>query len=96
MKCVIHTQHRRRQRMETLRDQAWNAILEQVVRTGRFELSDLPFKASERHTVRRVARSMERYDWLCRNSEHSPIWRAGPKAEMLMNLSEEKLSLAHS
>jgi len=78
----------------TLRDAAWNAILEQTVRTGRFRLTDLPFKESERSTVRRVCREAEAYSWLQRSSEGSSIWRAGPKAEMLMNLSEEKLRLA--
>lgn len=78
----------------TLRDQAWNSILEQVVRTGKFRLSDLPFKPEETATLRRVLRQMEVYDWLQRSSESSPIWRAGPKAEMLMNLSEQKLRLA--
>jgi hypothetical protein len=78
----------------TLRDETWNTVLEHVVRTGRFRLSDLPFKPEERSTVRRVLREAEAYGWLCRTSESSPIWRAGPKAEMLMNLSEEKLRLA--
>lgn len=69
-------------------------MLEQVSRTGRFKLADLPFKPEERSTVRRTLREAEAYGWLCRTSENSPIWRAGPKAEMLMNLSEEKLRLA--
>jgi hypothetical protein len=68
--------------------------LEQVVKTGKFKLADLPFKPSERHTCRRVLREMESYSWLSRDTEHSSIWRAGPKAEMLMNLSQEKLDLA--
>jgi hypothetical protein len=79
----------------TLRDESWNAALEQIVRTGKFKLTDLPFRPQERHTVRRVLREMEQYDWLQRESEGSSIWRAGPKAEMLMNLSEQKIELAH-
>lgn len=78
----------------TRRDEAWNAALEQIVRTGKFKLSDLPFRPEERSTVRRVLREAEEYGWLYRTSESSSIWRAGPKAEMLMNLSEEKLRLA--
>jgi hypothetical protein len=78
----------------TLRDEAWNSLLEQIARTGKFKLTDLPFRPEERHTVRRVLREAESYDWLCRSSEGSSIWRAGPKAEMLMNLSEDKLRLA--
>ncbi len=78
----------------TLRDSAWNAILEQTVRTGKFKLVDLPFKPEERATVRRVLREAEGYGWLQRTSEGSSIWRAGPKAELLMNLSEDKLRLA--
>lgn len=78
----------------TRRDEAWNAVLEQIVRTGRFKLNDLPFRPEERSTVRRVLREAEAYGWLCRTSDSSPIWRAGPKAELLMNLSEEKLRQA--
>ena len=78
----------------TLRDETWNTALEQVVRTGKFKLTDLPFNESEIHTCRRVLREMESYSWLERDSPHAAIWRAGPKAEMLMNLSEEKLRLA--
>ena len=77
--------------MPTIRDEAWNAAIEQLVRTGKFKLIDLPFKESERHTVRRVLREMQSYSWLTRESEHSSIWRAGPKAELLLNISQEKL-----
>jgi hypothetical protein len=69
-------------------------MLEQIARTGKFKLNDLPFRPEERSTVRRVLREAEAYDWLYRTSEGSSIWRAGPKAEMLMNLSAEKLELA--
>ena len=78
----------------TRRDEAWNSVLEQIARTGKFRLNDLPFKPEERSTLRRVCREAEEYDWLYRTSDSSSIWRAGPKAEMLMNLSEEKLRLA--
>jgi hypothetical protein len=78
----------------TLRDSAWDAVLEQIIRTGKFKLNDLPFKENERSTVRRVCREAQGYGWLQRTSEGSSIWRAGPKAEMLMNLSEDKLRLA--
>lgn len=79
----------------TRRDEAWNAILEQLARTGKFKLTDLPFQENERATVRRVLRECEAYDWVYRTSEGSPIWRAGPKAELLMNFSEAKLELIH-
>jgi hypothetical protein len=78
----------------TLRDEAWNALLEQTVMTSKFKLTDLPFKESEKHTLRRCVRQAEEFGWLERTSEHSAIWRAGPKAKMLMNLSDEKLRLA--
>jgi hypothetical protein len=80
----------------TLCDETWNTALEQVNRTGCFKIGDLPFKESERHTVRRCLREMESYSWLSRDSPHSSIWRAGPKSEMLFDLSEEKLRLARS
>jgi hypothetical protein len=69
-------------------------MLEQIARSGKFRLTDLPFKPEERHTVRRVLRQAETYEWLQRSSEGSSIWRAGPKAELLLNLSEDKLRLA--
>ena len=75
----------------TLRDEAWNAALDQLARTGKFKISDLPFKESERHTVRRCLREMQAYGWVKRDDKHSKIWRVGPKAELLMNISEEKL-----
>lgn len=78
----------------TLRDEAWNAALDQLARTGKFKLADLPFKESERHTVRRVCREMQHYGYLSRDTKHSAIWRVGPKAELLMNISEEKLEWA--
>ena len=78
----------------TLRDSVWNSALEQIERSGRFRMSDLPFNKNELASCRRVLREMEEYDWLQRTSTGSCIWRAGPKAEMLMNLSEEKLKLA--
>ncbi|QPV64515.1 hypothetical protein I7X12_07855 [Halosimplex litoreum] len=80
----------------TLRDECWTIMLEQIVRTGKFKLGDLPLKDSERHTARRVARQMQEYDWLTRDSPSAAIWRAGPKAEMLLNLSEDKLELARN
>lgn len=80
----------------SLRDSAWDAALEQLVKTGKFRIRDLPFEESERTTVRRVAREMEGFDWLMRTSPSSPVWRAGPKAEMLMNLSDFKIQLAQA
>jgi hypothetical protein len=69
-------------------------MLEQIAHSGKFRLTDLPFKPEERHTVRRALRQAETYEWLQRSSEGSSIWRAGPKAELLLNLSEDKLRQA--
>ncbi|MDB2261824.1 hypothetical protein PM035_12900 [Halorubrum ezzemoulense] len=80
----------------SLRDSVWDAALEQLVKTGKFRIRDLPFEESELTTVRRVAREMEGFDWLARTSPSSPIWRAGPKAEVLMNLSDFKIQLARA
>jgi hypothetical protein len=80
----------------SLRDQCWTTALEQIVRTGKFKIGDLPFKESERHTCRRVLREMESYSWLSRDNPNAAIWRAGPKAELLMNLSAETLENARS
>jgi hypothetical protein len=71
-------------------------VLIEIVKRGKFKRTELPFKQNETTTVRRVLRQMEDFDWLYRTSEHSSIWRAGPKAELLMNFSEDKLKLIHS
>lgn len=68
----------------TLRDQVWDEALEQLMTTGKFKLSDLPFDESERHTVRRVLRQMEEHNWLSRETEHSSIWRMGEKSEQYL------------
>jgi hypothetical protein len=70
-----------------LRDEVWDSALEKLMNTGEFKLTDLPFEPSEIFTVRRCVREMESRGWLLRESEHADIWRAGPKAEMLMNLT---------
>ncbi|OYR81987.1 hypothetical protein DJ71_12575 [Halorubrum sp. E3] len=71
-------------------DDVWDSALEQLIDTGEFRLIDLPFETSEIFVVRRCLRGMESSGWLSRESENAHIWRAGPKAEMLMNLSEEE------
>lgn len=80
----------------SLRDSAWDAALEQPVKTGKLRIRDLPFEESELANIRRFAREIEGYDWLMRTSPSTPIWRAGPKAEMLLNLNEFKLCLARA
>ena len=92
---IVYSRSTYGEKQVTLRDETWNTVLERLSHTGRFRLTDLPFKPEERATVRRVLREAEEYGWLCRTSEGSSIWRAGPKAEMLMNLGEEQLRLAH-
>jgi len=77
--------------MPTVRDETWNIVLEQIIKTGKFKITDLPFETESRATVRRVLREMQSYSWLTRDSEHSSIWRAGPKAELLLNISQEKI-----
>ncbi|WP_193365858.1 hypothetical protein [Halorubrum californiense] len=77
--------------MSTIRDETWNIVLEQIAERGEFRISDLPFEEGSRATVRRTLREMESHSWLTRDSEHSSIWRVGPKAELLLNISQEEL-----
>jgi MarR-like DNA-binding transcriptional regulator SgrR of sgrS sRNA len=72
----------------TIRDDTWDAAFEQLLTTGEFKLTDLPFNESERHTVRRVLREMENKGWLQRETGSSK-WRVGKKAELLMQLDSE-------
>lgn len=66
----------------TLRDDVWNSVLRQLIKTGKFKISDLPFDESKRHTVRRVLREMEELGWLSRENDRSATWRMGELAEL--------------
>lgn len=78
----------------TLRDDVWNAVLDQLVKSAKFRISDLQFPDGKRSTVRRVLRQMEELGWLRRDSKLAATWRAGEKAELLLNISDTKLRQA--
>jgi len=78
----------------TLRDNVWNAVLKQLVKTGYFKISDLPFNKSQRHTVRRTLRKMEETDWLSRENDRAATWRMGELAELHLNVSADKIKQA--
>jgi hypothetical protein len=80
----------------TTRDQVWNAVLKQLIRTGYFKISDLPFDEEQRHTVRRVLREMEDLDWLERESNRSAIWRIGDSGQLHLQVSADTIREAHS
>ncbi|MDS0295777.1 hypothetical protein [Halogeometricum luteum] len=80
----------------TLRDQAWNIALRYLADKGKFKLAELPFKETERHTVKRVLREMEEYGWIQRESKQSGIYRLGPTAEQYLNVDEEIIEAAKS
>jgi len=61
----------------TLRDQVWDAVLKQILKTGYFRISDLPFDEGQRHTVRRTLRVMEEQEWLSRENNRAATWRMG-------------------
>jgi len=61
----------------TLRDQVWDAVLKQILKTGQFRISELPFEEGQRHTVRRTLREMEQRDWLSRENDRAATWRMG-------------------
>jgi len=73
----------------TLRDQVWDAVLMELKNRGKLKISDLPFDESKRHTVRRTLREMDELGWVMRESEQAAIWRLGPKAEMVLEVSPE-------
>lgn len=80
----------------TLRDEVWDEALTKLKRQGRFKISDLPFDDSERHTVRRTLRNMEDAGWLQRDSEQSPVWRLGSKAELILEADDELVERSRS
>lgn len=77
---------------DTLRDQVWNAALEQLVAKGKFTitclLDELDLGDSKRQTVRRTLNAQEKAGWLERDSKQSSIWRLGWKGRLLLNVSE--------
>ncbi|WP_157722469.1 hypothetical protein [Halolamina sp.] len=80
----------------TLRDQVWDAVLKQIITTGQFKISDLPFDEGQRHTVRRVLRKMEQMDWLSRENDRAATWRMGEQAELHLNVSPDKIKAAQA
>lgn len=78
----------------TLRDRVWDAVLKQILRTGHFRISELPFDSGQRHTVRRVLREMEQMGWLSRENDHAATWRMGEQAELFLNVSADKIKAA--
>lgn len=75
----------------TLRDNVWNAVLKQLIKTGQFRISDLPFDEGQRHTVRRVLREMEDQRWLARENERAATWRMGELAVLHLNVSADQI-----
>lgn len=80
----------------TVRDQVWDAVLKQIIKTGQFRISELPFDEGQRHTVRRTLREMEQMDWLTRKNDRAATWRMGEVAELLLNVSADKIKAAKS
>lgn len=80
----------------TLRDSVWNAAMKQLVKTGRFRISDLPFNESQRHTVRRTLREMEQMGWLSRENDRAATWRMGEASELYLNVSVETIKESRS
>ncbi|RKD97820.1 BlaI/MecI/CopY family transcriptional regulator [Halopiger aswanensis] len=79
----------------TMRDQIWNAALEQLVAKGKFKaaevMDELDLSERQRQTVRRTLRQLEEQGWLSRESKQSGIWRLGKKGRMLLNVSEDTI-----
>jgi hypothetical protein len=72
----------------TVRDEVWDAVLQDLRENGRFKLGDLPFEESKRHTVRRVLKTMEGQGWLYRTSKRGRTWYAGNKAKEYLDLEK--------
>lgn len=70
--------------------------MQQLVKTGQFQISELPFDESQRHTVRRTLREMEKLGWLSRESDRDATWRMGEQAELHLNVSTEKIESAQA
>lgn len=77
----------------TTRDQAWNAILHQLLEKNEFKMSDLPFDQRQHHTVRRVLRYMEDQEIVERESPQHKIWKLGPEGEKILNKPSEKTNV---
>ncbi|TKX86730.1 hypothetical protein EXE43_06780 [Halorubrum sp. SS5] len=77
----------------TLRDTTWHTVLLTLTRQDEFKLTDLGFKDSEKHTVKRCLRELEEYGWIERDSPQHSIWRAGPRFKALARVADERLDV---
>jgi DNA-binding HxlR family transcriptional regulator len=80
----------------TTRDEVWDVVATELASSGKFRISDLPFDESQKATVRRTLREMERIGWVTRTTDQSPIWRLGPKAKLLLDVSEDVVAKSES
>ena len=69
----------------------WESALDHLVKTGEFRLTDYPCSTDEEARVLTVLRDLEVCGFLEGPTDGELVWRAGPKATMLINLSEERL-----
>lgn len=75
----------------TLRDEAWHTVFHTLTQKEEFKLTDLGFKDSEKHTVKRCLREMSDYGWIERDTPQHSIWRAGPRFKALARVADERL-----
>lgn len=61
----------------SLRDEVWNESIRWLVKYGEFSIEDLPFHASQRHTVKRTLSGMEELAWLRRDPGAARTWQPG-------------------
>ena len=72
-------------------EQHWKSALDHLVKTGEFRLTDFPYSTEEEAKLLRVLGNLEVCGFLEGPTDGKFVWKAGPKATMLMNLSEERL-----
>ena len=72
-------------------EQHWETALDYLVKTGEFRLTDFHYSTDEEAKLLGVLGDLEGCGFLECPTDGESVWKAGPKATMLINLSEERL-----
>lgn len=66
----------------------WHHVLLKIAADGQFKAGDLDLDVSQ-SSLNRTLRAMEHYGWLRRTSARAHIWRLGPTAAEVFDISED-------
>lgn len=73
----------------SLRDEVWNESIRWLIKYGEFDIEDLPFHASQRHTVSGVLSGMDELAWLRRDPRAARTWQPGALALQYLDVPRD-------